>query len=533
MSAVWFIFVVALLNTGLGFALAVHLGGRYRAIADPDWDFDDEFAWPDKSEDPSASEPTAETGDGAAEPEHAEPGGAPEEDADHSPTPAATPTATPVPTVEPEMPRDTGTDQAESEWESGAGGPPATEQAAEAVGESNAAESRDWATEFDEAGGESPAVLPTADIEASVAEDEPFESSAGADSTDPDVSAADVVHSSSGGEEAIEAFLAEVEQYHEQLDRADGELRCQADDPDGDSIRACLESLLEASREYAEQRERARVELDSVRGERPEFGVACGKLDDAVTRQDRQIESTERAIAAFPYTDDLARGCHVMTDETTKLMDANISVRDALHEVGVAVARGEGRLADLEARKRSDSLTGAESRAALENALLTWMGEGGRRTGTLTLAAVDVDEFSRINREFGHTVGNQLLHALGQLLITENRSQVRLARFSGERFVLLFSDSSLRDTTNAVERLRQIVELACFEHKRAEIQITVSCGVAEATGSDTPEIILARAEATLMEAKRYGRNRTFIHEGKYPTPVVPPKFPIQQRRMTL
>lgn len=492
MYAVWFIFVVALLNTVLGFALAVHLGGRCRATAGPDWDFDDDFAWPATSEDPPASEPTAEAGDGAAEPEHAE-----------------------------------------SDWESGAGGPPATEQAVEAVGESNAAGGRDWATELDEPEDKPPVVLPTADIEASVAEDERWESAAGPHSTGPNESAADAVHASPGGEEAIEAFLAEVEQYQDQLGRADGELRCQADDPDSDSIRACLQSLLEASREYAEQRERARVELDSVRGERPEFGMACGKLDDAVTRQDRQIESTGRAIAAFPYTDDLARGCRVMTDETTKLMDANISVRDALHEVDVAVARGEGRLADLEGRKRSDALTGAESRVALENALLTRMSEGGGRAEALTLAAVDVDDLSRINREFGHTVGNQLLHALGQLLVAENHSQVRLARFSGERFVLLFPDASLRDTTNCVERLRQIVELACFEYKREDIHITVSCGVAEATSTDTPETILARTEATLMEAKRYGRNRTFIHEGKYPTPVVPPKFTIQPRRMTL
>ena len=97
----------------------------------------------------------------------------------------------------------------------------------------------------------------------------------------------------------------------------------------------------------------------------------------------------------------------------------------------------------------------------------------------------------------------------------------------------MFPDSDLRATTNAVERLRQIVELACFVYKNSEIRITVSCGVTEAVGEDTPDSVMARAEATLMEAKRYGRNRTFIHEGKYPTPVVPPKFPIEQRRMTL
>ncbi len=441
MNAVWFIFVVAVLNTGLGFAIAVYLGRRYRAItgADSDWDFD-ESTWPKNPENTFSSEPTNEPDESqaAAQPE------------------------------------------------------PGRESTAAANEDERRLES-DFA---------------------------------------PDTLAGQI-DDSTAGEEVIEAFLAEVEQYQEQLGRADGQLRSQAENPDGDSVRSCLQSLLEASREYAEKREQTRAKLDSVRSERPEFGVACGELDGAVARQDEQIESTERAIAAFPYTDALGRGCRVMIDETTKLMDVNVLVRDTLHEAGVSLARGEKRLADLDAEKRSDALTGTDSRAALERTLHTWMEEDAQSIEKLSVAAIDVDEFSRVNREFGHAVGDQLLHALGKLFVAENRDQARLARFSGERFVLLFPDTNLRNTTNAVERLRQIVELACFEYKNEDIRITVSCGVAEAGGGDTPETILTRAEATLIEAKRYGRNRTFIHEGKFPTPVIPPKFPIAQRRMTL
>ncbi|MDZ7620567.1 MAG: GGDEF domain-containing protein, partial [Patescibacteria group bacterium] len=315
--------------------------------------------------------------------------------------------------------------------------------------------------------------------------------------------------------------------------QADIELRAQADDPDGDSIRACLESLLEASREFAQQREQAQDGLGDLWGETSEFGVARNRLEGAFGQQDAQIESTERAVAAFPYVDDLTQGCRVMIGETTKLMDANVLIRDSLQEVGIELARGENRLTNLEPAKRRDALTGAESRAALEGVLLQWMDGDEERPSPLSVAAVDIDAFSRVNEDYGHAVGNQLLQAVGKLLAAENGNRARLARFSGERFVLLFPNSDLRATTNAVERLRQIVELACFDYKKAEVRITVSCGVAEAGGEDTVETIMARAEATLMEAKRYGRNRTFIHEGKYPTPVVPPKFPIEPRRMSL
>ncbi len=338
---------------------------------------------------------------------------------------------------------------------------------------------------------------------------------------------------SHGTLEAFEQFLAEIEEYHGRLDGADTALRSQSDNPDGDSIQACLQSLLEANREYSKKRERVRAGLDAVRGESPEFGLMQEKVRAAVGCQDEQIRSTEHAIESFPRTGDLAAGCRVMIDETTKLMDANLLVRDAVKDAGIWSAQREQRPVELAALGRYDAVPGAETRAELEKALAVWLQGGERPIEKLSVAAIDVDECGKLNQRFGHGVGNEALHAIGQLLVAENQGQARLARFRGERFLLLFPDSDLRAATNTVERLRQILEATRFECKHGEIRLTVSCGVAEATANDTPDGMLARAEATLMEAKRYGRNRTFVHEGKYPTPVVPPNFSIEPRRMTL
>jgi diguanylate cyclase (GGDEF)-like protein len=98
------------------------------------------------------------------------------------------------------------------------------------------------------------------------------------------------------------------------------------------------------------------------------------------------------------------------------------------------------------------------------------------------------------------------------------------ARFSGQRFLLLLPDVSPRDAATLVEKLRQTIEKSRFRHRGQEIRVTVSCAVTEASSADSPEALFARTEATLYEAKRYGRNRTFLHEGKYPTPVIPPSF---------
>lgn len=635
MNAVWFIFVVGALNTCLGFAIAVHLGRRYRTAteAEGDWDFDDDFTLPQKPAQAAASEPVPEPladptavepqgrSDAATEAESADTAAsddvpspvdevtsppsapAPEADAAASAEPAAEASADrspdapepgdisePVsstgpstlaersgaatPEMEPESPAesrsaadDIVSRPPERTESTGAAGSvpsavpsdgPLPGDNAETASRPQAARpeepsSRAETPEAEAAGagrgddtsgpaGSGPPAAQEADHSAPTAGESteakpataPVDETATAGSGDADRRADSSKEANlAASEKAIEAFLAEVNQYQGHLDKADAELRMQAENPDGDSIRACLDSLMEAGREYAGQREQAREQLGHVWGEVPQFAAVGERLRGTVGRQDEQMESTERAIAAFPYDDNLSQGCRVMIDETARLMDANLRVRDTLNEANAAAVRAAPPMVEWASAKRSDPLTGADSRVALERTLVEWLSDEAGRLDSLAVAAIDIDGFSQINRQFGYAAGNLLLQAIGKLLVAEQRSKTRLARSGGERFVMLFPDADLRDATNAIERLRQIVEQASFDYKRDEIRVTVSCGVSETTGDDTPESVLARAEATLMEAKRYGRNRTFLHEGKYPTPVVPPKFPIEPRRMPL
>ena len=82
----------------------------------------------------------------------------------------------------------------------------------------------------------------------------------------------------------------------------------------------------------------------------------------------------------------------------------------------------------------------------------------------------------------------------------------------------MFSDVEMAVASTTVERCRQTVDKAHFEHKDFDIRVTVSCALTRATNEDSPSSVLLRRSnrPPLREAKRYGHNRTFIHEGKYP-----------------
>lgn len=151
----------------------------------------------------------------------------------------------------------------------------------------------------------------------------------------------------------------------------------------------------------------------------------------------------------------------------------------------------------------------------------------------LTVAMLDLDQFAEVNRRYGKEVGNRILRAVERLIAVEGRDQWGVGRLSGQRFVLLLPDVDIRYAASLLEHVRQTLEVCRFQYQEFEIRVTASCGVTAADSSDTPEGLFARLENTLLEAKRYGGNRTFLHEGRYPSPVVPPNFTLKERAVTL
>jgi diguanylate cyclase (GGDEF)-like protein len=178
-------------------------------------------------------------------------------------------------------------------------------------------------------------------------------------------------------------------------------------------------------------------------------------------------------------------------------------------------------------------LTELPNRAGLEACLADWWRKDPHRVRQLDAAMIDLDEFGRVNDRHGQDVGDRVLRATARILTSESRNHLIAARYSGQRFVLLFPDVDLRYAMNLVERIRQTIELTHLKYRGQDIRVTVSCAVTEVGREDTPETLYARAEDALHEAKRYGRNRTFLHEGKYPDPVVPPNFSLEERSVML
>jgi diguanylate cyclase (GGDEF)-like protein len=161
----------------------------------------------------------------------------------------------------------------------------------------------------------------------------------------------------------------------------------------------------------------------------------------------------------------------------------------------------------FERQAREDSLTGLANRRNFDELLAQEFARAQRSGHSLSVALADLDHFKRINDGYSHAAGDAALRATAMLMRATCRGVDVLARWGGEEFALLFPDTALEEAWRVCERLRQAVESYDCAAFAPGFRLTVSIGVSDMTGLNHHEKLISRADASLYEAKRRGRNQ--------------------------
>jgi diguanylate cyclase (GGDEF)-like protein len=157
----------------------------------------------------------------------------------------------------------------------------------------------------------------------------------------------------------------------------------------------------------------------------------------------------------------------------------------------------------------SDPLTGFRNRRWLDQTLPRIVQRHLHAAEPLCIAMMDIDHFKRVNDNFGHAAGDEVLLQVGRLVRGNLRPTDFAARVGGEEFALILPQALLPGAISAVERLRKAIAGAAFDHDGRRLpQVTVSLGLVALEPGVNPEQLLARADVALYAAKQGGRNRT-------------------------
>jgi diguanylate cyclase (GGDEF)-like protein len=160
----------------------------------------------------------------------------------------------------------------------------------------------------------------------------------------------------------------------------------------------------------------------------------------------------------------------------------------------------------LEALTRTDPLTGAANRRALDETLARERARARRHDLPLSVIVADLDHFKRVNDTYGHAAGDDVLKAFVQRASELFREGDGLFRTGGEEFVIVLPHTDQQGALAAAQRL--VERVAARPLREGLGTITVSLGVASARGTalDGHDLVAA-ADAAVYQAKRSGRNR--------------------------
>lgn len=180
------------------------------------------------------------------------------------------------------------------------------------------------------------------------------------------------------------------------------------------------------------------------------------------------------------------------------------SLRASLYKSSVELKHAYKRIEEL---AEVDELTGALNRRSIMRALGEEIARARRSRTTCTLALIDLDWFKRINDRFGHPAGDEVLRTFAIAMFANIRTIDKFGRYGGEEFLLILPETSDSAAQRTLDRLRVIVADLDWSAISPGLAVTMSAGLAMLRPDDSPESILARADAALYRAKDLGRNR--------------------------
>ena len=156
-----------------------------------------------------------------------------------------------------------------------------------------------------------------------------------------------------------------------------------------------------------------------------------------------------------------------------------------------------------------DGLTGIFNRRFFELRILEEI-ERARRYGTgMAVIMADIDQFKRLNDEFGHVLGDEVLRQASSLFNQQLRKIDVVCRYGGEEFGILLTQADAPQAISVAEKLRRSVETWQFPGVPRTVTISAGTAAFPEHGTTRDELVKA-ADAALYAAKQTGRNRVCL-----------------------
>ena len=229
-------------------------------------------------------------------------------------------------------------------------------------------------------------------------------------------------------------------------------------------------------------------------------------------------------VSAHNDTGDVIRGLDAGADdyickpfEPRELL-ARIRCHLRIKDIRDELDRANARLKELVDR---DDLTGLFNMRSLYQKLDYEMGRASRYGRAVAVIMMDLDQFKSVNDKNDHLFGSFVLSQIGQLIRENMRKVDFAARYGGDEFLIVLTETSVEGARIYGERLRAMIAEHTFRNENAELKLTASLGLAVTPIGDKTidgKSLVRFADHALYAAKERGRNRVEVFDFEQRTP---------------
>jgi len=178
-----------------------------------------------------------------------------------------------------------------------------------------------------------------------------------------------------------------------------------------------------------------------------------------------------------------------------------IIVASYVTNVYVYMQRTEKQATETKYKSEHDTLTGLYNRSFLSQHVRAAV-RRGRLKGSLIM--FDIDNFKRINDEYGHDVGDIALKKVSEMAQSLIREDDILVRWGGEEFVIYIAGMTLDKAAAKAEEIRTLISITPYHEEK---RLTISLGVTAFAPGENFETAMKRADQNLYIAKETGKNK--------------------------
>ena len=255
-------------------------------------------------------------------------------------------------------------------------------------------------------------------------------------------------------------------------------------------------------------------EIESLRSELQrlvnESSHEISGATDEASRYQSRLEGHAQRLTSGLDSEKVLHIIDALSTETTAMVQTNTQLQEKLNSMAQELVSLRNELEWVHEELMIDALTGLLNRKGFDHLLDQASREAREQQSHMCLVMIDIDHFKRINDNYGHIVGDEVLRFIAGKMKAVIKGRDIISRYGGEEFAIILPNTPLSGALHIAEEVRKTISTAKLTRKASQQvldQVTVSIGVAWYRPNDSLEDLIHRADRALYHAKHTGRNR--------------------------